>query len=83
MSARRSSRFELVSTSLGFSVNPVDRGKGSVVVWSTFKLASLLSSFEGGGGLKIKSVVSLVLPPVLRCEELWKTGIGGGWAINL
>lgn len=76
MSARRSSRFEAIdrsswgagSMSLGFSVNPVDRGRGSIVVGSTFILlilASLLSSFEGGG-LKYKSVATLILPAVLR-----------------
>ena len=96
MSARRSSRFDPIncsscagSISLGFSVNPVDRGKGSVVVGSTLilpTLARLLSSFEGGG-LKIKSVATLILPPVLHeafcCGAVWKTGLGGGWAVDL
>jgi len=91
MSARRSSRFEARnrssrtgSISLGFSANPVDRGRGSITVESTFILlilARLLSSFEGGG-LKYKPVTTLILPPVLCeafcCGAVWKTGLGGG-----
>ena len=49
-------------------MNPVDRGAGSVAVGSTLILlilASLLSSFEGGG-LKYKSVATLISPPVVR-----------------
>ena len=68
MSARRSSRFESGSTSFGFSVNPVDRGRGSVVVGSTLILlilASLLSRFEGGGGGLKRSVATLILPLLL------------------
>ena len=62
MTARRSSR-------CGFSVKPVDRGRGSITVGSTLMLlilASLVRSFEGGG-LKYKSVAVLTLQPVL-CE---------------
>lgn len=49
-------------------------------------LASLLSSFEGGG-LKVKYVATLILPPVLCeafcCGAVWKTGLKGGWAVEL
>jgi hypothetical protein len=66
MSSRRSFRFEAInSISFGFSVNPVDRSEVVVQVGSAI-IASLLSSFEGGG-LKIGSVATLILPPVL-CE---------------
>lgn len=69
MSSRQSLRFEAVnSISFGFSVNPVDRSEVVVLVGSAiilFIIASLLSSFEGGG-LKIGSVATLILPPVLR-----------------
>jgi hypothetical protein len=90
MSARWSSRFESGSTSLGLSVNPVDRGGGSVLVGSMLiplNLARLSSSFEGGGGLKFESVATSILPPVLRealcCGAVWKTGLVGGWAVGL
>ena len=49
-------------------------------------LASLLSSCEGGG-LKIKSVATLILSPLLEvfcCDAVWKTGLGGGgWSVEL